>query len=122
MNQAIADLPSAPSSEPSVELNSICTGFTAELSRYTQGSPEHEDLVQDVMQVFKRFKLSIRDTAPRFIPFSSKESMKGSAYAEPGFLDEGLELPRGNGLTTTYLTANLDDVRKHIQKYVFSFI
>lgn len=114
VRKEIAQLPQAPSEDPSIELVTLCVGFTNELRLFTTGHAGCEILIQGATKVYQSFGDELRQTSPHFIPFTSNDG-KSSDFKE--LADEGTHEKESDTINAERrFTANLDDVRLSIQK------
>ena len=101
----LSKLPQEPSSDPRSEILTLLHVFTTDLAAHVSGLPDDPNsetgmgltgLIQGIRPLQERFRLSIRATAPNFIPFEKK--YKTERYLPPpAFLmvEEGDECEDG---------------------------
>lgn len=104
-----------------MEMLKLVNGFVQDLGCYTEGSRHHEKLIQDVNQIYVRFKGKIWATAPRFTPFTQDEIAKDderslSAIDFIGQIEEVRDEEATPG-GMSHKVMDLDSVREHIKVY-----
>ncbi|KAF8553727.1 hypothetical protein OG21DRAFT_1441498 [Imleria badia] len=76
-------LPKAPSNDPVGEVLHALRNFMRDLEHRVEGSPEEDGLLQTIRPHQQAFKISIRKTAPQFVPW---ERTKTKDLPEAAFL------------------------------------
>lgn len=111
-----AALPPPPPEDSASELLKLVTGFSADVGALVDGAQGSERLLQQCRPAYKQFKRDIRRTAPRFVPFTAKES-KGD-YVDPVLEPEDSdEIADGAEKVEDEMEEmNLDAVREHIER------
>ncbi|KAF8434364.1 P-loop containing nucleoside triphosphate hydrolase protein [Boletus edulis BED1] len=76
-------LPKPPSSDPVGEVLQTLRNFERDLEHRVEGTPEEDGLLQTILPCQEAFKISIRRTAPQFVPW---EETSAKELPEPAFL------------------------------------
>lgn len=100
----LRDLPPPVSDDPTGHLTSMITAFCTELHMLTRGAPSNKTLVQGNEKTYQAYAKSIESTAPLFHA-SFRSDLKTAPDSSQGPVNR--------------LEMFLDDVRNHIQKFVF---
>ncbi|KAI6014111.1 hypothetical protein PISMIDRAFT_109943 [Pisolithus microcarpus 441] len=82
----LGELPLAPSKNPVGEINRILKGFTRELSELLKGTPDEEGLVQTIRSHAEVFKREVYATAPNFMPWEQRDSLRHPKLSPAKFL------------------------------------
>ena len=73
-NDQLAELPSAPSKDPVGEVYNLISNFSTNLSRYLEGTPGPNGLLQSIRPSREKFKQAVWATAPDFRPSERAQS------------------------------------------------
>lgn len=129
VEQQLMALPPPPSDDPYGELLRMLTSFSNEVNALVQGYESYERLLQKCRPAYTKLQRDIRGTAPRFTPFTHAEDSNGycpdiaiEPESEPV---EHVEIASMEDEVQSLVsieseTMNLGDVRKHIERYVYS--
>ncbi|KAI0262190.1 P-loop containing nucleoside triphosphate hydrolase protein [Gloeopeniophorella convolvens] len=82
----LAALPPPPSTEPIKEILRMIADFAREVSRQTQGVPGREGLLQQIRPSEEHFRVTIRETAPCFVPHWREDEGEYDTSTAPPFL------------------------------------
>ncbi|KAI9456485.1 P-loop containing nucleoside triphosphate hydrolase protein [Boletus coccyginus] len=106
-------LPKAPSSDPIGEVLQVLGGFSRDLARRVEGTPEEDGLLQTIRPHQGTFKFAIRRTAPQFVPWgkTSWKELPEAAFLANEDGDDDAEESSANG-NKVYV----DEVLKRAQK------
>ncbi|THH32770.1 hypothetical protein EUX98_g1377 [Antrodiella citrinella] len=109
-NSRLSSLPPAITTDPSSFVLSMITAFCSNVSLLVTGDSQNSELVQYNRQTYDAYKVAIRSTAPRFVPYANKNdatnAMKTAGADE--FTETGSEAKQGGQIF-------LDDIRRHIE-------
>ncbi|KAF5317369.1 hypothetical protein D9611_003615 [Ephemerocybe angulata] len=84
--QALDALPPPPSTDPVNDIAHLLHIFTSDLRRHTvDGIASSTGLLQAIRPAQQTFRKAIRDTAPQFLPFESRQGR--TTLSRPRFLD-----------------------------------
>jgi len=100
-----------PSADPTGEVMSLLTSFVIALSRFVEGLPHRDGLLQSIRPAQLKFRRAIRETAPDFRPFERESSSQPMTMTDPLFLkseEEGLEEEEDAVLENTSRKFTLD--------------
>ena len=78
---SIHQLPRPPSGDPFGEVLHLIGGFTRDLSRHLEGTPNEDGLLQTIRPAQLGFQRAIRATVPQFRPYERKYAPKRSLPA-----------------------------------------
>lgn len=78
-DKRIAALPAPLTSEPISFVLALVTAFHQDVKSYVDGQTFALSLVQRTRNMYNAFQKSIRETAPRFLPFEDQHSMPRSS-------------------------------------------
>ncbi|OBZ74744.1 Interferon-induced GTP-binding protein Mx1 [Grifola frondosa] len=79
-NMELDKLPRPITTEPSAFMLTLITSFCQEVDAFVRGTPNRTSLVQTNRQIYTKFKLAIRSSAPPFMPYeSAAKAPKGIA-------------------------------------------
>ncbi|KAL0571650.1 hypothetical protein V5O48_010308 [Marasmius crinis-equi] len=105
----LSRLPPPIEEDPATYILNQVIAFASEFGQHVQGgSGDTATLIQSHRGAYEKFKISIRKTAPNFIPFTDKES--GNEW------DEHLEDEEDKETHTSQKPLNLTGMRIHIEK------
>lgn len=65
-------LPTEPSKDPHNEISNLIHGFVTDLVKHIEGVPDQDGLLQTIRPAQEKFRLEIRGTAPKFLPFERR--------------------------------------------------
>ncbi|KAG8877756.1 hypothetical protein FRB97_003128 [Tulasnella sp. 331] len=89
VNAELVDLPAPNLKDPKTEVASLFHDFERKLSMHMQGLPDVHDtgnitpgIVYSVSATFEHFRDDVRDTAPRFHPWSSQAALTAQVVKE----------------------------------------
>ncbi|KAG6382183.1 hypothetical protein JVT61DRAFT_833 [Boletus reticuloceps] len=102
-------LPKPPSSDPVGEVLQTLRNFERDLEHRVEGTPEEDGLLQTILPCQEVFKISIRRTAPQFVPWGETSTRE---LPEPAFLsNEHAAMDFGAGQNKIFV----DEVLKRAQ-------
>lgn len=110
--EALAKLP-RPVEDPSTEVLKLVTNFSSEFLAHVDGLTGHETFVQSNRFTYEQFKNEIRRTAPRFIPFRSKQDAKARRQSFDAIWDDEDSIDPANCITQPMY---LEDMKNHIKR------
>jgi hypothetical protein len=93
------------------------TKFCASINEYARGGPEATSLIHDNLEVWDKFRIAIRRTAPNFQPFANAMGSLSDGIQDWSE-EEGLKAVIQSDQKPFYLT----DMRKHLQRCVLLFL
>lgn len=77
----LRELPTEPSQDPVGEVYNLISRFSMQLTRYLEGTPEPDGLLQTIRPYQDAFKIAIRGTAPNFQ--ARDRARKGEVESDP---------------------------------------
>ena len=107
-------LPPLVTADPTAFVFNLVVKFCAEVFQHVDGSPAHTKLVQTNKDLYRRFKTSIRSTAPPFVPFTENEAPDNGVSDHIKLDDEADEEGEDNSITS-HPTMYLEQVRERIR-------
>ena len=108
-------LPPAVDMEPASYMLTLLTRLCGNVQQYVQGSTDSSCLIHHNRDAYALFKKAIRKTIPNFVPCPN------SSYSNPGALKSLAECEEdAEELAGDLKPIYLNDMRKHIQRCVFS--
>lgn len=116
--EQLSELPNEPSKDPVSEVYNLISRLSAKLSRFLEGTPGADGLLQEIRPHQVEFKKAIRATAPDFRPYERRSLLEEDDPPEvivPEFLSNEEE---------QYLAEDddeaiyVDDVLEQAQQYV----
>jgi hypothetical protein len=87
-NQDLEELPPPPSSTPLKEVLRHITDFTREVERQGEGVPDRDGLLQQIRSPQDEFRVTIRKTAPCFVPRFSERPTREEPVCETPYEGE----------------------------------
>lgn len=110
VHAALKELPPPPSADPIAELHARLAALGRDLDLLVQGASGHAELVQSKNREDQRYKVNIRATRPRFIPFTKtgKDKSARAAWEEKN--------PHNDKAGVEALTMDLDELHRHIEE------
>lgn len=113
----LSALPAAIGTEPATHLLMLLTGLCDDVQQYIRGGGRVSRLVHDNRDAYAAFKRAVRSTAPNFVPVPDA----GQGGADEVRVLEGDGEEPAEGLVSMMKPMYLNDMRKHIKRYIFSF-
>ena len=98
-----------------LNMRSLVTTFCTTVDHYARGTQSFERLIQENRSIFRTFKTTIRSTAPNFVPYIRKEGIPSTFQ---NYIGDGEDEGPGEGLISKDSYFYLDDMTRHINKYV----
>ncbi|RXW23705.1 hypothetical protein EST38_g2163 [Candolleomyces aberdarensis] len=86
VREILGSLPRPPSTDPVNEVANLLYEFAADLHRHVDGVPGENGILQCIRPAQDKFRRTIRDTAPQFMPFERRRA-DGKVLQPPTFLE-----------------------------------
>ncbi|KAJ2922805.1 hypothetical protein H1R20_g14300, partial [Candolleomyces eurysporus] len=119
VREILSSLPRPPSTDPVNEVTNLLYEFVADLHQHVDGVPGENGLLQCIRPAQDRFRRTIRDTAPQFMPFERRRA-DGKVLRPPTFLegDDDIGVVNnqvyGRALVVARKMANTDEAEESV--------
>ncbi|TFK46143.1 hypothetical protein OE88DRAFT_1687998 [Heliocybe sulcata] len=114
-DKELATLPQPIEAEPATYVLGLITAFATEVQRYVQGGVDSGRLIHENRHAFHEFKISIRRTAPNFVPYDRASSAVAQFH---NFIGDDEDEGEAEGLVSAQSPVYLMDMRQHIEKSI----
>jgi len=118
---SLRELLDPPTKDPMSEVIHLVATFTRDLSRYIEGTPDADGIIQSITPLQEIFRKQIRATAPNFRPYKkTKGSGKEPEFLHPPFLDNEEQIPEAwSTAEMIFIDEVMDRAIKCVTRFTF---